>query len=449
MTSLFCAKEFKNELIRRNSLYCFIFLPLSSTAFFTLHLHSSLFQLAHISPRQLDACFIPTIESTNNMAPPLTRPKVSPTFPLLSTVLTSPWQLPQSKSLVYIDNDLNKSSPANSRPASPVNESDEARTPGRQDSSTPDGNRNVSAPDGKGGPAKINVPQSTSSRHPGERLSFNAHPMGSAVSDSFADDHHHHHQGQPQSAPRTPIGTPGVQSPSISYASSPRRNPHTGTIYNGISAGVIPLENIGTAASAAPVPPTSSPRGLPSPQSLQGQHGMTPGAVGLAGVASRGMPGSPALGARVPEVNAEAEEYYGGKEVWSRSRTYSNVGRCSCVGFEVADGLTCPPFPLILALLRLVTLSSLFSSQRCTRRRLVAPVLVSPPRPASSATPNVDPNKWTKKPCPVTAVSPTTSNPSAPRAASSSTSRKRSGSSWSRKIRMAISKLASSMPVPN
>ncbi|KAJ9098915.1 hypothetical protein QFC20_005830 [Naganishia adeliensis] len=87
------------------------------------------------------------------MAPPPTRPK-----------------LPQSKSLVYIDNDLNKSSPASSRPASPVNESDEARTPGRLDSSTPDGNRNVSAPDGKGGRAKINVPQPTSAQASGGKV---------------------------------------------------------------------------------------------------------------------------------------------------------------------------------------------------------------------------------------------------------------------------------------
>jgi hypothetical protein len=180
-------------------------------------------------------------------------------------------------------------------------------------------------------------------------LSFNTHAMGSAVSDSFADDHHHH---QPQSAPRTPIGTPGIQSPSISYASSPRRNPHTGTIYNGISAGVIPLENIGAAASPAPVPPAASPaRGLPSPQSLHGQHGMTPGAVGLAGVASRSGPGSPALGARVPEVNAEAEEYYGGKEVWSRSRTYSNV---SGPGWWVRMVADAPLLVTFLAMLQLV-----------------------------------------------------------------------------------------------
>lgn len=143
--------------------------------------------------------------------------------------------------------------------------------------------------------------------------------MGSAVSDSFAEDH-----PQPRSAPRTPIGTPGRghESPSVSYGSSPRRNPHTGSIYNGISAGVIPQENSGGGGGGA----------APGPQSLQGQHhqGIAPGAVGLAGVAPRGTQGnvlakpqqSPGL---VPEVNAEAEEYYGGKEVWSRSRTYSNV----------------------------------------------------------------------------------------------------------------------------
>jgi hypothetical protein len=236
------------------------------------------------------------------MDPIPTRPKVRP-LPSPSYATNDPPQLPQSKSLLYIDNDLNKSS----RPSSPTNaDSDESRTPGRQDSSTPDANKPA------GG---INVPAGKKPQHPGERLSFNAHAMGSAVSDSFADDHY-----RPQSAPRTPIGTPsGMQSP-ISYASSPRRNPHTGTIYNGISAGVVPVENLTGAAA--------SPRGgPPSPQSLHGQHGMTPGAVGLAGVAPRGTQGSvvPQSPGLVPEVNAEAEEYYGGKEVWSRSRTYSNV----------------------------------------------------------------------------------------------------------------------------
>jgi hypothetical protein len=28
----------------------------------------------------------------------------------------------------------------------------------------------------------------------------------------------------------------------------------------------------------------------------------------------------------LPDVHAEASDYYGGKEVWSRARTFSNVG---------------------------------------------------------------------------------------------------------------------------
>ena len=35
----------------------------------------------------------------------------------------------------------------------------------------------------------------------------------------------------------------------------------------------------------------------------------------------------------LPHVHAEAEEYYGGNQVWSRARTFSNVSR----GLSIAD----------------------------------------------------------------------------------------------------------------
>lgn len=105
-------------------------------------------------------------------------------------------------------------------------------------------------------------------------------------------------------------------------SSSPRRNQYTRASYNGISAGVVPHEG----SSGSPIS-----GGVPGHHSIEGKlghgHGhITPGAVGLAGVAQRSAVAglsSPVSGA--PDVNAEAAEYYGGKEVWSRSRTYSNV----------------------------------------------------------------------------------------------------------------------------
>lgn len=124
-------------------------------------------------------------------------------------------------------------------------------------------------------------------------------------------------------------------------SSSPRRNLYTRASYNGISAGVIPHEDRVAGSGPGSAGLSGSPGGVPSHHSIEGKlghgHGhIAPGAVGLAGVAQRsvgavpgGAPGSP--GHRAPEVNAEAEEYYGGKEVWSRSRTYSNVSLADVV----------------------------------------------------------------------------------------------------------------------
>lgn len=129
-----------------------------------------------------------------------------------------------------------------------------------------------------------------------------------------------------------------MNSPSAgTYAASPRRNQYTGINYNGISAGVVPVENLG---GKSPVSPSAirQPAAAPGSQSLAGQHGFAPGAVGLAGVNQRAPRES--FNGQAPEVHAEADEYYGGKEVWSRSRTYSNVGpfgSLECVVFSGAD----------------------------------------------------------------------------------------------------------------
>jgi hypothetical protein len=153
-------------------------------------------------------------------------------------------------------------------------------------------------------------------------MSFHSHLQGSAVSDtSFVDEHHAQQQqhASPIPAARAPMNSPSA----TTYASSPRRNQYTGITYNGISAGVIPVENLGK----SPVSPSAirQPGSVtPGSQSLAGQHGFAPGAVGLAGVNQRGG-ARESFNGEAPEVHAEADEYYGGKEVWSRSRTYSNV----------------------------------------------------------------------------------------------------------------------------
>ena len=240
----------------------------------------------------------------------------------------TPPQLPQSKSLVYIDNDLNKATPATSRANSPettnpVETKDASSVNG---TSKPD----VKAPAAKAGPAKIAISAQTAQAP----MSYHSHLQGSAVSDtSFIDEHHQHqhHQSGMQTPPvRAPMGSPSASV----YASSPRRNPYTGVNYNGISAGVIPTENLGKQPPSSPSHGRSAGGGAPNSQSLAGHQGanVPPGAVGLAGVAHRGGV-KEGLG-QAPEVHAEADEYYGGKEVWSRSRTYSNASPF-------------PPFPLL------------------------------------------------------------------------------------------------------
>ncbi|KAJ9114018.1 hypothetical protein QFC22_005838 [Naganishia vaughanmartiniae] len=238
-------------------------------------------------------------------------------------------KLPQSKSLVYIENDLHKT-PAGSRAASP---------------------EPTASADGKDG-AKADVQDGVASATAAEdmekkladALGNQAPPVQPTTPAS---------RQQPTGARASPIPTSGParinhpHPPTLSSAlsdssfsesmmsSSPRRNQYTRASYNGISAGVIPHEDRSSAAPGSPVG-----GGIPGHHSLEGKlghgHGhITPGAVGLAGVAQRSAaagaagaammaPGSP--GSRAPEVNAEAEEYYGGKEVWSRSRTYSNAG---------------------------------------------------------------------------------------------------------------------------
>lgn len=292
-----------------------------------------------------------------------TRPKVRPIrfFPASLLTSSSSAQLPQSKSLVYIDNDLNKATPATSRANSPENanpvvEAKDAPVNGSKTPAAAAAASSAAIPTAaKVGPAKINIAaQNTTAQAP---MSYHSHLQGSAVSDtSFVEDHHHHaHQHQQQHAPSpiphartTPMGSPSANV----YASSPRRNQYTGTNYNGISAGVVPVENLGKPPAATPSSPSSAVRAQPgtggplSSQSLAGHQGQNvpPGAVGLAGVAHRGGV-KEALG-QAPEVHAEADEYYGGKEVWSRSRTYSNVGPfCFCLFFGGERGgsrlLTC------------------------------------------------------------------------------------------------------------
>jgi hypothetical protein len=288
---------------------------------------------------------------------------VSVSIPPLLCVADLPFltQLPQSKSLVYIDNDLNKSTPATSRANSPENvkpeESKDGSTNGMKQDKTTSGAIPSAA---KVGPAKINIAaQNATAQAP---MSFHSHLQGSAVSDtSFVDEHHAQQQQQhasPIPAARAPMNSPSA----TTYASSPRRNQYTGITYNGISAGVIPVENLGK----SPVSPSAIRQpgsSTPGSQSLAGQHGFAPGAVGLAGVNQRGPRES--FNGEAPEVHAEADEYYGGKEVWSRSRTYSNVGpSLHFLGFLGAD--------------------------------------VCFERPVSWATVNDDPNKWTKRPSPET-----------------------------------------------
>lgn len=270
-------------------------------------------------------CYSPARETHT---PPWLNPP-GPRYVLFSPAYAprlTPPQLPQSKSLVYIDNDLNKATPATSRANSPettnpVEAKDASSVNG---TSKPD----VKAPPAKAGPAKIAISAQTAQAP----MSYHSHLQGSAVSDtSFIDEHHHHH---PQSGMQTPPVRAPMGSPSANmYASSPRRNQYTGVNYNGISAGVVPTENLGKQAPSSPSHGRSAGGGAPNSQSLAGHQGahVPPGAVGLAGVAHRGGV-KEGLG-QAPEVHAEADEYYGGKEVWSRSRTYSNASEFSLSPF--------------------------------------------------------------------------------------------------------------------
>lgn len=264
-------------------------------------------------------------------------------------------KLPQSKSLVYIDNDLHKT-PAGSRAASPepaASSADDAKADGQSSASSAavSGGEEKKVDDAAAAAVATSnesrtgksqaQPTTSSSRQPAPSPvpapttgGARASPIPTSGPAKIANQHHnqHHHQHAPplSSALSDSSFSEGMMS------SSPRRNLYTRASYNGISAGVIPHEDRVAGSGPGSAGLSGSPGGVPGHHSIEGKlghgHGhIAPGAVGLAGVAQRsvgavagGAPGSP--GHRAPEVNAEAEEYYGGKEVWSRSRTYSNAG---------------------------------------------------------------------------------------------------------------------------
>jgi hypothetical protein len=172
-------------------------------------------------------------------------------------------QLPQSKSLLYIDNTVPHQPQPQPQPSSKL--------------SPPRAGLRVPSAATATATAIPSVPTGSATGTAGL-------PSGSALAESFDDT--------------TPVG-------------SVHRKPTTTTAATGDGAH---------SHSQSITPSSSYKRGLAS--GLNGKGGERVG-LGVGVGVGVGVGGSPTL----PPVHAEAKEYYGGKEMSSRARTYSNVGR--------------------------------------------------------------------------------------------------------------------------
>lgn len=277
-----------------------------------------------------------------------TRPRVSPIVSAIRVpqdgVLKRSYhiQLPQSKSLLYIDDPVIHPSPGNSQPGtakpSPVQESFNLPQTGSN---------------GNSGAASRSSTTPLKYSSGGKDLGLEGmQKVGDALlvpSQAVADDDHHETSYDKARFGSTTMessdGTDGLQLDTAkpgftesqgtpahlnqSTSSSTTNGVSSSTTASGKSTKGSTTPN-GTIGNITPTRPEFTQSLSAGPATGTEASGaavaLGPGGT-MGGKVSAGMAdfGGGSSGSGVPHAHAEADEYYGGKEIWARSRTYSNV----------------------------------------------------------------------------------------------------------------------------